>query len=223
VGHDANGIQVSEGNNYRLYNAKIERLPVGAKFTHLKKLHSTIAKVLKNSWSLRRYYGSFAIQSGREAYASHRYYLGGIDFSSLPPATQASANFHIDFNHIEGEVHHGFAKGGHFYNSPKIRILGIPINIATPDGVNNGVVQAQIEIKDATGAYIPKSNNGGFSTLLPQAWSLDKAKGELTEAWNAKNYIHPTGQYLGISTDGVTFRFFPPSGYVTKWRGYPLH
>jgi hypothetical protein len=144
----------------------------------------------------------------------------GSPWADLRRAYQ-QAQGQVDFAHIEADVKFKTngqvkAKGGHFYNSPMIDIVPGTETVGA-----NRVVRAQINILGPDGNWYPKNNSaGGISSLTPSDWSLAQAKGEMSQAW-VNRTLDSLNRWQGIS-GGVTFRFNPPIGNVTQWRGFPL-
>jgi hypothetical protein len=127
----------------------------------------------------------------------------------------------VDFAHIEADVvlnqGGGLVKahGGHFSTSPQLqRIPG------TETVSPSGVIYGQVNLLGPDGNFYLKTNNGGFSSMTPESWSLARTKGEMSQAFLTRS-LHHTGQWRGTS-GGVTFRFIPPNNAVPVWRGYPL-
>ncbi len=67
----------------------------------------------------------------------------------------------------------------------------------------NGVFQAQVELYG-----MPKSNNGGVTTLFPEHWSHERKIYEVNSAYMNKKYIPEDDIYEGISDSGVTIRMY---------------
>ncbi|MDP9933668.1 hypothetical protein, partial [Variovorax paradoxus] len=125
----------------------------------------------------------------------------------------------IDFAHIEADI--DFTRtpakqviGGHFSNSPITKIVTGTESVGT-----NGSMYAQVELQASNGNWYPKTNNGGFSSLTPDTWSLARAKGEMSKAWLNRAAISNT-THVG-SSSGINFKFFAPNNNIPLWRGYP--
>lgn len=128
----------------------------------------------------------------------------------------------VDFAHIEADVRFNAAgglqkaQGGHFYTSPKVRVVP-----GTETVAGNGVVKAKVDLLGADGNFYRKTNNQEFSTLTPPSWSLARSKGEMSQAFLGRSQL-ATGGWFGTS-GGVTFKFNPPNGTtVLDWRGFPI-
>jgi hypothetical protein len=139
--------------------------------------------------------------------------------SSLRQAYQ-QARGQVDFAHIEADI--DFTRpaskqvmGGHFSTSPNTQIVPGTESVGT-----NGSIFAKVELKAADGNWYSKTNNSGFSSLTPDAWSLARAKGEMSQAWLNRAAVPSKSYYVGTSS-GVSFRFFPPAKTAPLWRGYP--
>ena len=128
----------------------------------------------------------------------------------------------IDFGHIEADVTIASsgrvtAKGGHFSTSPMVDIVQGTESVAP-----NGVLESQVRLRGPDGQFYLKTNNGGYSTLTPESWSLARAKGEMSQAWLGRTLDRGT-VYKGTSS-GVDFRFFEPRlPNAPLWRGYPIY
>ncbi|WP_247313531.1 hemagglutinin repeat-containing protein [Ralstonia pseudosolanacearum] len=130
------------------------------------------------------------------------------------------ARTQVDFGHIEADVafkaNGGYtAKGGHFSNSPMVDVIQGTETVGA-----NGTINAQVKLLGPDGNFYLKTNNGGFSSLTPDTWSLARAKGEMSQAFLGRSQL-PNGQWFG-SSSGVDFRLFPPTNKVPLWRGYPI-
>ena len=93
----------------------------------------------------------------------------------------------IDFSgHVfSGEVKRGgkTVVGGHSLVSGQVR--EIPNSSTKPNAV--GVYEAKIEVWDAkVGRWVPKTNNGGISTMFPKSWDGARIKNEVEHAFANK-------------------------------------
>jgi hypothetical protein len=130
----------------------------------------------------------------------------------------------VDFAHIEADVklnsagHLAYAKGGHFSTSPDVRVVPGTVQVGA-----NGVIRASVKLRGADGNYYLKTNApAGRSSLTPDAWSLARAKGEMSSAF-LDRIPGADGFDYGVSS-GVRFKFIPPNKTtVLLWRGYPLY
>lgn len=125
----------------------------------------------------------------------------------------------IDFDgHIlSAEVKpNGNVVGGHSTATGKVRV--IPGTSSAPNA--QGVYKAKIEVPSPNnpGQFLPKTNNGGSSTMFPDAWSADRVKVEVDAAYkNRKNVVGNTWQ--GITPSGVKVK-----GYLMpKTTVYPIY
>jgi hypothetical protein len=143
-----------------------------------------------------------------------------LPMSSLRQAYQ-EARGQIDFAHIEADVAFKSsgqikAQGGHFSTSPQLqRIPG------TETVASNGVIYGQVKLLGLDGNFYLKSNNGGFSSMTPDNWSLARAKGEMSQAWLSRSLDTVDQSWSGRSS-GVDFMFYAPTKKVPVWRGYPV-
>lgn len=116
----------------------------------------------------------------------------------------------IDFSgHVfSGEVKRGgkTVVGGHSLVSGQVR--EIPNSSTKPNAV--GVYEAKIEVWDAkVGRWVPKTNNGGISTMFPKSWDGARIKNEVEHAFANKTISielrggKPTRIWKGITPSGV--------------------
>lgn len=81
---------------------------------------------------------------------------------------------------------------------------------------STGVYKAKIEVFDPqTGKWLPKTNNGGFSTMFPRGWSEARVMREVEHAFATRRQFvrrSPSGKEMSM-WDGIT-----PSG--VKVEGY---
>ncbi|MBI5256101.1 MAG: EndoU domain-containing protein [Burkholderiales bacterium] len=108
----------------------------------------------------------------------------------------------IDFDgHIlNAEVKaNGQVVGGHSTASGKVRV--IPGSQSPPNA--QGVYSARIEVADPNNpsAFIPKTNNGGVSTMFPDSWSADRVKVEVDAAYQNKTVSG--NKWSGTTPSGV--------------------
>lgn len=106
----------------------------------------------------------------------------GSPWADLRAAYQ-QARGQVDFAHIEADVKLNpngtySAKGGHFSTSPMVNIVPGTETVGA-----NGSMRAQINLLGPDGNFYLKSNNGGYSSLTPDDWSLARAKGEMSQAF----------------------------------------
>ena len=143
----------------------------------------------------------------------------GSPWADLRRAYQ-QAQGQVDFAHIEADVSFKAngqvkAQGGHFSTSPQLqRVPG------TETVSPNGVIYGQVNLLGPDGNFYQKTNNGGFSSMTPDSWSLAQAKAEMSQAW-LNRALSPAGGWTGVS-GGVEFVFHAPNSKVPQWRGYPV-
>ncbi|WP_408497287.1 EndoU domain-containing protein [Paraburkholderia xenovorans] len=111
----------------------------------------------------------------------------------------------IDFNgHIfSAEVKpNGNVVGGHSTATGDVRV--IPGSRSRPNA--QGVYEARIEVADSAnpGRFLPKTNNGGVSTMFPDSWSTDRIKVEVDAAY--ENRTVTGNRWNGITPSGVAVR-----------------
>lgn len=93
-----------------------------------------------------------------------------------------------------------------------IVFLDIPYNIHDPD-------------KAIFEKYFNNYKHGEWesgSTFFPRSWSQARLEYEISEAFKS----HPTSKtstsFIATSPSGIKIKFVPPSGKITKWRGWPI-
>lgn len=128
----------------------------------------------------------------------------------------SKVNSPIDFDgHIvRAEVKpNGNVVGGHSTVTGDVRV--IPGTESMPNKF--GVYSAKIEVADpnSPGGFLPKTNNGGVSTMFPKSWSVDRIKVEVDAAFQNKRVIG--NKWTGITPSGVRVE-----GYISpKTTVYP--
>jgi filamentous hemagglutinin len=124
----------------------------------------------------------------------------------------------IDFDgHITSAVvkPNGDVVGGHSTASGDVQV--VPGTASTPNA--NGVYQARVQVADPNnpGQFLPKTNNGGISTMFPDSWTANRIKVEVDFAFRNKTISGNT--WTGTTPSGVQVR-----GYLTPAvTAYPLH
>lgn len=113
----------------------------------------------------------------------------------------------IDFDgHIfNAEVKpNGNVVGGHSTATGDVQV--IPGTASVPNA--QGVYSARIEVADPNnpGQFLPKSNNGGVSTLFPDSWTADRIKVEVDAAF--KNRTVVGNKWTGTTPSGVRVEGF---------------
>ncbi|WP_309758418.1 EndoU domain-containing protein [Pseudomonas oryzihabitans] len=65
-----------------------------------------------------------------------------------------------------------------------------------------GVYSAKVEVADPAnpGNYLPKTNNGGVSTMFPKSLTADRIKVEVDAAFQNRTVI---GKWTGTTPSGV--------------------
>jgi len=126
-----------------------------------------------------------------------------VDLNKLENRSLDNLTAPIDFNsHIfSGEIRpNGSVVGGHSIASGNVRI--IPGTKSLPN--EYGVYEAKIEIPDPEnpGQWLKKTNNGGFSTMFPDAWSMERVKSEVNSAY--QNRVIVGNKWTGVTPSGVT-------------------
>lgn len=135
-------------------------------------------------------------------------------------ATQdvSSVTAPIDFDgHIlSGEVKpNGSVVGGHSIANGNVRVIS---GTQSPPNAQ-GVYTAQIEVPDPAnpGQFLRKTNNGGMSTMFPDAWTADRVKVEVDVAF--QNKVVSGNKWTGVTPSGVTVE-----GWLTpKTTVYPKY
>lgn len=92
------------------------------------------------------------------------------------PCISANRQSHV----LDGQVNASGngATGGHWLDSSNIQLVA-----GSARSIGNGVISAEVKIRNpAIGEFIPKSNNGGRSTLFPPNWDSRKVMSEVTSA-----------------------------------------
>jgi len=128
-----------------------------------------------------------------------------------PPAAPIDYDGHV----LQGEVKpNGKVVGGHSTATGQVKVIP-----GTEAGRNSlGVYKAKIEVPDPSnpGQFIPKSNNGGYSTMFPDDWSGDRIKAEVNAAFQNKTVSGNT--WSGTTPSGVKVQ-----GYLQpKTTVYPV-
>jgi hypothetical protein len=93
----------------------------------------------------------------------------------------------------------GNVVGGHSTVTGDVRII-----VGTESAPNaQGVYSARIEVADRSnpGKFLPKTNNGGISTMFPKSWSADRIKAEVESAF--QNRTVNGNMWSGVTPSGV--------------------
>ena len=130
-------------------------------------------------------------------------FTGPLDLNTRATRDVRNVTAPIDFDgHIlSGEVKaNGSVVGGHSTASGNVRV--IPGSQSAPNP--HGVYSAQIEVPDPAnpGQFLPKTNNGGVSTMFPDSWSADRVRVEVDAAF--QNKVVSGNKWRGVTPSGVT-------------------
>ncbi|BCY00588.1 DUF637 domain-containing protein [Stutzerimonas stutzeri] len=115
-------------------------------------------------------------------------------------ASKITAPIDFDGHIIRAEVKpNGNVVGGHSTVTGDVRV--IPGTESTPNA--QGVYSAKIEVVDPAnpGSYLPKTNNGGVSTMFPKSWTADRIKVEVDAAF--QNRTVTGNKWTGTTPSGV--------------------
>jgi hypothetical protein len=140
----------------------------------------------------------------------------------LPNVGVSGQNQLIDWKHAGADVRQlpngqWRATGGHDLNDPNLRTAPG----TTPVTNANGTVTAQVEMQLPDGSWIPKSNNQGNSTLMPNSWTSQRVSSEVGAAFATQPTPGSTTSFVGSSPSGVRFQFVYDSN-LKIWRYWPL-
>ncbi len=108
----------------------------------------------------------------------------------------------------------GDVVGGHSIATGEVHI--VPGSKGAPNA--QGVYEAKVQVADPAnpGSFLPKTTNGGRSTMFPDSWTADRIKVEVDAAFNAK--IVSGNKWSGTTPSGVKVQ-----GYLTpKVTVYPV-
>lgn len=113
----------------------------------------------------------------------------------------------IDFAHVIGaDSNSRGPTGGHSTVNGDVQVVEV---VRAPDA--NGVYEAKVQMKDASGSWIDKASNRGVNTMFPSSWTADRIRFEIDAAWNSSartSIIGPGG--------AVMWRSLTPSGVVVE-------
>lgn len=89
--------------------------------------------------------------------------------------------------------------GGHSIATDDVQV--IPGTATTPNA--QGVYSARIQVADPAnpGQFLPKTNNGGMSTMFPESWTADRIKVEVDGAFQNKTI--EGNKWSGVTPSGV--------------------
>lgn len=140
---------------------------------------------------------------GTNVHPEHPRQLGqSVDLNAEASKKVGKVTAPIDFDgHIlSAEVKpNGQVVGGHSTATGQVRV--IPGSQSSPNA--NGVYTARIEVEDpsAPGTFVPKTNNGGVSTMFPDSWSADRVKVEVDSAYQNRTVVG--NKWTGVTPSGV--------------------
>lgn len=131
--------------------------------------------------------------------------------------TDSAALAQIDIEHIaQGHINRvGKAVGFHHEPSGE-GVSRVSSYTKPPDA--NGVYEGTVQVQNAAGQWIDKSQP---STFFPQSWSEARLSFELAEAFKQRPSGAPTG-FFATMPSGVKVQFVPPTASVTQWRAWPI-
>jgi len=115
-------------------------------------------------------------------------------------ASKITAPIDFDGHIVRAEVKpNGNVVGGHSTVTGDVRV--IPGTESAPNA--QGVYSAKIEVVNPSspGSFLPKTNNGGVSTMFPKSWSADRIKVEVDAAFQSKTVIG--NKWTGTTPSGV--------------------
>ena len=113
----------------------------------------------------------------------------------------------IDFDGhvVRAEIKsNGNVIGGHSTATGDVQI--VPGTASTPNA--QGVYSAQIQVADPNnpGQFLPKTNNGGVSTMFPDSWTTDRIKVEVDAAFQNRTVVG--NKWFGTTPSGVQVEGF---------------
>ncbi|MCT8964149.1 EndoU domain-containing protein [Pseudomonas veronii] len=127
---------------------------------------------------------------------------GTVDLNAQASLSVSKVNAPIDFDgHIlSAEVKpNGNVVGGHSTVMGDVQV--IPGTASIPNA--QGVYSARIQVADPAnpGQFLPKTNNGGISTLFPDSWTADRIKVEVDGAFQNRTVVG--NKWTGTTPSGV--------------------
>lgn len=143
---------------------------------------------------------------------------GAIDLNAQASLSVSKITAPIDFDgHIlSAEVKaNGSVVGGHSTATGDVQVIPGTASVPNPQGVYT----AEIQVADPAnpGKFLPKTNNGGISTLFPDSWTADRVKVEVDAAFQNKTVVG--NKWSGTTPSGVKVE-----GYITpKTTVYPKY
>lgn len=129
-------------------------------------------------------------------------FVGPLSQNSYADRIVGNVTAPIDFEgHIfSAEVKaNGTVVGGHATVTGQVQV--IPGSASAPNA--QGVYSAKIRVADPAnpGQFLPKTNNGGVSTLFPDSWSANRIKVEVDAAFQNRNIVG--NKWTGTTPSGV--------------------
>ena len=64
-----------------------------------------------------------------------------------------------------------------------------------------------MKVKSASGKWVEKISNGGYSTFFPEKWSEEKTKAEIEKAFQSKRQVNGD-LYEGKCSEGWIIQFY---------------
>jgi Bacterial EndoU nuclease len=86
----------------------------------------------------------------------------------------------------------------------------------------NGLFKAKVKVKSASGKWVDKISNGGYSTFFPEKWTEEKTKAEIEKAFQNKRQVNGD-LYEGKCSEGWIIQFYVnddetiPTAYPRDW------
>lgn len=131
-------------------------------------------------------------------------------------AVKVTAPIDFDGHILNAEIKaSGKVVGGHSTATGQVKV--IEGTASAPNA--NGVYRAKIEVADPNnpGQFLPKTNNGGWSTMFPDSWSADRVKIEVDAAFKKRTVN--VNKWSGTTPSGVRVE-----GYLQpKTTVYPIY
>lgn len=132
---------------------------------------------------------------------------GAIDLNEQASKNVSKVTAPIDFDGyiIRAERKpNGTVVGGHSTVSGEVQVISGTASMPNAQGVYT----AKIQVADPSnpGQFLPKTNNGGVSTLFPDSWSADRIKVEVDVAFKNKTVVG--NKWTGKTPSGVVVEGF---------------
>ena len=134
-------------------------------------------------------------------------FVGPLSQNSYANRIVGNVTAPIDFDgHIlAAEIKaNGNVVGGHSIASGHVQV--IPGTASAPNA--QGVYSARVQVADPAnpGLFLPKTNNGGVSTLFPDSWTANRIKVEVDAAYQNRSIIG--NKWSGTTPSGVRVEGF---------------